>query len=161
MESTNPSFEKVFLACDHAGFELMEVLRGYLKEKKVNTVDLGVFSTAACDYPDYGKLLGQELVKAGAEKNLGILVCGSGIGIHIAANKVSGVRAAWCHDYYTAKMSRTKLNCNVVSMGARVIGTEIAKQIVDVFLDTKVEVDESHKKFAERLAEIEKENLKY
>lgn len=161
MESATTGIEKVFIGADHAGYELKEILKKHLENYKVAVEDLGPYSTDKVDYPDYAVKVAQAVVKAGDDnKNLGVLVCGSGIGISIAANKVKGVRCGLCHDHYTALMSRSKDYCNVVAVGGRVIGPEVAKQIVDVYLTTKPETDESYKRRVEKLAEIEKENLK-
>ena len=128
---------KVFIGSDHAGFELKQILVEYLNsKKKFEIVDCGADNPKApVDYPDYAKKVCDEVVKDDSLK--GILVCGAGIGMSIAANKCHGIRCGLCHDYYTATMCREHNNCNVVAMGARVIGVDIAKQIVDTFLGTE------------------------
>ncbi len=125
---------RVALGCDEAGLPLLDVLRAYLQEKNIPVKDFGVHSTDPVDYPDIA-LLASESVASG-ECDRAILVCGTGIGMSITANKVPGVRAALCHDTYSAECARKSNDAQVITMGARVIGTELAKKIIEVWLES-------------------------
>lgn len=140
----------IALGCDHGGFELMEQVIKHLEERKLEYKNYGTYDTKSCDYPVYGKKVAQAVVTG--ECDCGIIICGTGIGISIAANKVKGVRAALCHDCFSAQATREHNNANVLAMGARVIGPGLALKIVDTFLDTKFSEDERHKR---RIAMIE------
>jgi len=124
----------IALGCDEAGLPLLDVLRDYLKEKNIPVKDFGVHSTDPVDYPDIA-LVASEAVASG-ECDRAILVCGTGIGMSITANKVPGVRAALCHDTYSAERARKSNDAQVITMGARVIGTELAKKIIEVWLES-------------------------
>lgn len=126
---------KIYLGADHAGFPLKEILVNFVKEKGHETVDLGVFTDAnKVDYPDLAREVGEKVREN--EGSLGILVCGTGIGVSIAANKLNGIRAANVHHATEARLARQHNNANIVALGQRVIGPELAKDIVDVFLNT-------------------------
>lgn len=127
---------KVALGADHGGYELKEAIKIHLKEKGYETVDFGTDSTESVDYAVFGEKVGEYVVKEGC---LGILCCGTGIGISLAANKVNGVRAACCSDYFSAKMTRAHNNANILSLGGRVVGVGLALELVDVFLETEFE----------------------
>lgn len=130
---------KVYIASDHAGFKAKEELKKFLQDEKseIWVEDLGTNSEDSVDYPDYAKKLAQKVVK---EKNsFGILICGTGIGMSIAANKVKGIRAALCHNEFTAKMSRNHNDANVLCMGARILGIEEMKKIANAFLNERFE----------------------
>ena len=123
---------RISLGCDEAGLPLMDILREHLKQKGIEVKDFGVHSTDPVDYPDIA-VAASEAVASG-ECDRGILVCGTGIGMSITANKVPGVRAALCHDTYSAERARKSNDAQVITMGARVIGSELAKSIIDVWL---------------------------
>lgn len=125
------------IGSDHGGFELKSQLIAFLTEKGVDIMDLGCENTDSVDYPVYGKKVGKAVVAGEADR--GIVICGTGIGISLAANKVPGVRAALCTNEYMAEMSRKHNNANVLALGARVIGVELAKNIVERFLNTDFE----------------------
>lgn len=125
---------RIALASDHAGFELKEILRDELEELGHEVLDLGTDSLASVDYPDFGRKAA-ETVAAG-EAQAGVIVCGTGIGISIAANRVPGARTALCHDITTARLSREHNDANILALGARIIGTEIARDCVRTFLAT-------------------------
>ena len=127
---------KVALGADHGGFELKEAIKAHLNEKGYEVVDFGTDSTESVDYAYFGEKVGEYVVKEGI---LGILCCGTGIGISLAANKVNGVRAACCSDYFSAKMTRAHNNANVLALGGRVVGAGLALELVDVFLSTEFE----------------------
>lgn len=126
---------KVVIGADHAGFQLKQFLISYLKKKEYELVDIGTDSESSVDYPIYGRKVAQYVT--GGQANLGIAICGTGIGIGISANKIPGCRAAICSDPYSAKMSRLHNNANVLAIGARVVGTELAAMIVETWLTTQ------------------------
>ena len=123
---------KIALGSDHGGLILKNEIKKHLEQKGVEFEDLGCFTTEAVDYPDIGQAVGEAVVSGRFDK--GILTCGTGIGISISANKVPGVRAALCGDCFSAKASREHNNANVLALGERVIGTELAKMIVDIWI---------------------------
>lgn len=127
---------KVALGADHGGFELKEAIKAHLTEKGYEIVDFGTDSTEAVDYAVFGEKVGEYVVKEGI---LGILCCGTGIGISLAANKVNGVRAACCSDYFSAKMTRAHNNANILALGGRVVGIGLGLELVDIFLSTEFE----------------------
>ena len=139
---------KIAMASDHGGFALKEQLRQYVESKGHEVKDLGCYSPDRADYPDYGVACGEAVVKGEADR--GIVVCGTGIGISIAANKVKGVRCALCTDPVMARLCREHNNANVLSLGERIVGIELAKGIVDAFLSTEAEGG----RHAERVAKI-------
>ena len=128
---------KIGIGNDHSALELKAEIIEFLKEKGHEVVDYGTHTSESCDYPKYGEIVGRAV--AAKEVDLGILICGTGLGISLAANKVKGVRAAVCSEPYTAKMSRAPNNCNILAFGARVVGAELAKMIVDTWLNTEFE----------------------
>ena len=127
---------KIFLASDHGGFSLKETIFFFLKEKNINVVDLGCKSVEPVDYPDYAQLLASKIEN---NNSFGIIFCGTGIGISIAANRFSQVRAALCTSVEMASMSRKHNNANVLALGGRIITKELAKEIVFKFLNTEFE----------------------
>lgn len=128
--------EKIIIGSDHAGFELKEEIKIFLNQEGYNLKDIGVYSKDSADYPVIAKLAGKET----AEKNIkSILICGSGIGMCIAANKIKGIRAVVCSDTTSAKLSRLHNNANVLCFGARIIGINSAKDICKIWLETEFE----------------------
>ncbi len=128
---------KIYLGSDHGGYELKKVIEDYLKEEGYTTEDLGTYSEESVDYPDYGTKVGERVVE---DKNsIGIVLCGTGIGISIAANKVKGVRCALCANVYSAEMAKKHNNANVIALGGRTTGKDLAKRIVKAFLDEQYE----------------------
>ncbi|HRC81577.1 MAG TPA: ribose 5-phosphate isomerase B [Sedimentibacter sp.] len=128
---------KIVLASDHGGFELKEEIKAHLIKKGYDVIDIGVKDTQSVDYPDYGKRAA--LMVAGQEADRGIVVCGTGIGISIAANKVKGIRCALCTNEYMARMSRMHNNANMLALGGRVVGRGLALDIVDAWLSAEFE----------------------
>jgi len=124
----------VVIGCDHGGFELKEQIKVFIKDMGEAVEDVGTYSTDAVDYPDIALKVARYVLENGV---LGILICGSGIGMSIAANKVNGIRCALCHDAYTAEFSRRHNNANIIAFGGRTTGVEIAKQMVKIFLSTE------------------------
>lgn len=125
----------IALGSDHGGFCLKETIKSHLEEKGIPYRDFGTYSSDSVDYPDFAKAVAMAVVNGECER--GILVCGTGIGISIAANKVKGIRAALCHDAFSAQMSREHNNANVLAMGERVVGPGLALMIVDIWLSTE------------------------
>lgn len=123
---------KIAIGADHGAVELKKILKEYLEEKGYTVNDYGTYDEKSVDYPDIASKTASHIVNG--ENELGILLCGTGIGISIAANKIDGIRAALCTNEYCAKMSRNHNNANVLCMGARVTGSELAKSILDTFL---------------------------
>lgn len=128
---------KIAVGSDHAGFELKEHSKKYLEEKGYEIIDCGTHSSESVDYPDYGKKVGETV--ASGKADYGVAICGSGIGISIAANKVKGIRAALVSEPLSAKLARQHNNANVLSMGGRLTGTQMAEEILDVFFSTEFE----------------------
>ena len=127
----------IAVASDHAGFDLKEILKRDLQEAGLEVLDLGTNSTQSVDYPDFGTAMADAVASGKAER--GVLVCGTGIGISMAANRNPKVRAAVVHDVTSARLSRLHNDANVVAFGQRVIGSETAREALKVFLDTKFE----------------------
>lgn len=130
------------IGSDHGGFHLKSEIIKYLEENNIPFKDYGAYSTESVDYPVYAKKVANDVANGTLDK--GILICGTGIGISIAANKVKGVRAALCHDVFSAKATREHNNANILAMGERVIGVGLALEIVKAFLDTPFSNDERH-----------------
>ena len=128
---------KIAIGNDHSAVELKNIIVDFLKEKGIEVLNLGTDSSESCDYPVYGEKVGRAVVSG--EADLGIAICGTGLGISLAANKVKGVRACVCSEPYTAKLSRMHNNSNVLAFGARVVGSELAKMITEAWLDAKFE----------------------
>ena len=129
--------KRIAIGCDHVGFEMKAQLIDYLKTKGFEITDCGTHSAQRTDYPTYGKAVAQAVVNG--EADCGILVCGTGVGISIAANKTKGIRAVVCSEPYSAQLSKQHNNTNVLAFGARVIGIELAKMIVDAWLNAEFE----------------------
>lgn len=146
----------IAIASDHAGYLLKEEIRHYLNEQGVAHEDLGTYSPNSVDYPLYGERLARGVAAGKYEK--GILFCGTGIGISISANKVNGIRCCACSDVLSAKMSRLHNNTNVLALGARIIGVDTAKMIVDTWLNTPFSNEERHERRIALFSEIEKRN---
>ncbi len=159
LKKMETSKKTIFLGGDHGGFELKEFLKQYLVENNYTVEDVGSYTPERVDYPDYAGKVCEGVHKD--VNSVGIVVCGSGIGISIAANKFKGIRCTNCNDIYSAKMARKKDDANVLSLGCRVIGEESAKMITDTFLNTKFEGDiEQFAKRLKKIKEIEEANLK-
>ena len=133
---------KIVIGSDHGGYELKLEIIKHLTERGFEVKDIGCDSPASCDYPIYAKAAAKEIQSGDAE--LGILICGTGIGMSMAANKEDGIRAALCHDVFSAKATREHNDANVLCLGARVIGPGLALMVVDTFVDTPFSNDERH-----------------
>lgn len=143
---------KIAIGNDHTAIEMKNAIMEHLQERGFEVLNLGTDCTDSCDYPEYGEKVGRAVVSG--EADLGIAICGTGVGISLAANKVKGIRACVCSEPYTAKLSRMHNNSNVLAFGARVIGVELAKMITDEWLDAKYEGGR-HQRRVDMLMDIE------
>jgi ribose 5-phosphate isomerase B len=148
---------KIAFACDHGGYPLKKIILDCITASGHSVIDLGTDSTVSVDYPDYAEKLGLTITRGEAER--GILICGSGVGASIAANKIQGVYAAVCHDTYSAHQGVEHDNMNVLCLGARVIGPELAKELVVAFLNAKFSQGERHVRRVNKIYQIEKTKL--
>ncbi|MGL4308394.1 ribose 5-phosphate isomerase B [Cetobacterium sp. SF1] len=126
---------KIVLGADHGGYQLKEVIKKYLTEKGYEVLDKGTYSTDSVDYPDYAKAVAQSILNK--EADYGVLVCGTGLGISIAANRYKGIRAALCNNTTMAKLTREHNNANILALGGRTTGDVLALDILDTFLNTE------------------------
>lgn len=140
----------IAIGSDHGGFALKKAVMKHLDDRGLEYKDFGTYSEASCDYPDFGRAVAQAV--AAGEYERGIVICGTGIGISITANKVPGIRAALCGDCFSAQATREHNDANILALGARVVGEGLALKIVDTFLDTPFSNDERH---VRRIAKIE------
>ena len=143
----------IALGCDHGGYELMQEVKAHLDSRGEEYMDFGCHSTEAVDYPIYARKVAKAILEGECER--GILICGTGIGISIAANKLPGIRAALCTDCFSAQATREHNDANILALGGRVVGAGLALKIVDTFLDTPFSDEERHKR---RIALIEAED---
>ena len=145
---------RIALGGDHAGFELKQALVGHVRELGHEAIDVGTESADPVDYPDFAEAVGTALRESRADR--GILVCGSGVGASIAANKMPGIRAGLCHDAYSARQGVEHDDMNVLVMGARVIGSELARDLGHSFLGAKFTGEERHRRRLRKVDEIER-----
>jgi len=143
----------IALGSDHGAFELKNIIIDDLKQLGYETLDLGTNSADSCDYSDYAQKV-CALVNGG-EADLGILICGTGIGMSMAANKIAGIRCALCGDVFSAKATRSHNDANVLALGARVVGTGLAKEIVHAYLNTSFSGDERHARRIQKVMKLE------
>lgn len=143
---------KISLGCDHGGYELKEIVKKHLENKGIEVADVGTYGMDSVDYPDYGMQAALLVAKNEADK--GIVICTTGIGISIAANKVKGIRCALCTDSYMAKMTRLHNDANMLALGAGIVGKNLALDIVDTWLGTEFEGGR-HTKRVEKIMNIE------
>ena len=129
--------KKLVIGCDHAAPELKAIVRDHLIERGFDVVDVGTYTTDSCNYPDYAHALCEKIQSGECE--LGILICGTGIGMSMAANKHKGIRAACCSDTFSARLTRLHNDANVLCFGARVVGQGLALDLADIFIDTEFE----------------------
>lgn len=151
---------KIAIAGDHAGFALKEELRGYVERLGHEVLDLGAYNSEPSDYPDFAEAVGKALESGRAER--GIIICGSGVGVCIAANKMPGVRASMCHDTYSAHQGVEHDDMNALVLGARIIGSSLAFELAKTFLEAKFSITEE--RFVRRLNKvraIEERNMKH
>ncbi len=148
---------RVAIGADHAGFELKEDLKEHLAAEGVAVIDLGTTSTDPVDYPDYAAAVGRAVVSGRADR--GIVVCGSGAGASIAANKLTGIRAAVAHDTYTAHQAVEHDDANVIAVGSRVIGSELAREIVSSFVKASFTGEERHQRRLDKVLDLEQNRM--
>jgi len=149
---------KVVIASDHGGFEYKQRLVKLFSDQDYEISDLGAFNDSPSDYPDYAEAVASAILNGKAEK--GILICGSGAGVSVAANKFKGIRAAVCHDTYSAHQCVEHDDVNVLCLGERVIGIELSKEIVVAFLAAKFSHEERHERRLGKVRAIEEKNMK-
>lgn len=147
---------KIAIGCDHGGFELKEAVRGYLEERQIPYEDFGAYNTDSVDYAPIAAKAARAV--AAGQADFGVLVCSTGIGISMAANKVKGIRAALCTNEFCAEMTRRHNNANILCMGGKVIDKETAVKLVDIFLHTEFEGGR-HQRRIDQIAQIEKGTL--
>jgi RpiB/LacA/LacB family sugar-phosphate isomerase len=144
----------IAVASDHAGFTLKETVKAFLEKASHQVLDLGTCNTDPVDYPDFAHALGQAVAENRAER--GVLICGSGVGASVAANKMKGIRAGLCHDTYSAHQGVEHDNINVLVLGARVIGEELAKELVTAFVRARYTNEERHRRRLAKVSELER-----
>ena len=144
---------RIAIGADHAGFEIKEKLRGCLRDLGHQVIDAGTVNTDPVDYPDYAEAVGKLILAGKADR--GVLVCGSGVGASIAANKLPGIRAALCHDTYSARQGVEHDDMNILALGARVIGRELARELVRTFLAATFTGEERHRRRIEKIKALE------
>ena len=143
----------IAFAADHAGFSLKEELSGELKEMGFEVIDLGTHDEHPADYPDFARAVGEAIQRGRAQR--GILICGSGVGACVAANKMKGIRAGLCHDSYSARQGVEHDDMNVLCLGSRVIGIELARELIKAFLSARFSREERHVRRLEKIAVLE------
>ncbi len=143
----------IAIGCDHGGYALKQEIMAHLDKRGLEYKDYGCYSEESVDYPIYGKAVAEAIVSGECER--GILICGTGIGISVTANKIKGIRAALCTDCFCAEATRTHNDANILALGARVTGPGLAIKILDTFLDTEFSNDPRHVRRLEMMAEIE------
>lgn len=145
---------KIGIGNDHVAVELKNIIKDYVEDMGYDVVDFGTNSSSSTDYPIYGKKVAESIIKGEIDK--GILICGTGVGISLSANKIPGIRAAVCSEPYTAKLCVEHNNANIIAFGSRVVGPELAKMIVNEFLNSEYEGGR-HQKRLDLIADIENE----
>lgn len=149
---------KIVIGSDHAGFELKMQLKGFVESLGAEVLDVGAFDAAPSDYPDYAEKVGGAIRSGQAER--GILICGSGVGVSVAANKIPGIRAAICHDTYSAHQGVEHDDMNVLVIGSRIIAGELAKDLIRAYLGAKFTHEERHVRRLAKVRAIETRYLK-
>ena len=144
---------RIAVGADHAGFVLKEILARYLREHGHEVIDKGTDSDTPVDYPDFAEAVGQAVLGGTAER--GILICGSGVGASVAANKLPGIRAGLCHDTYSARQGVEHDDMNVLVLGARVIGVELARELVNAFIGAQYSEEERHRRRVAKIVALE------
>jgi RpiB/LacA/LacB family sugar-phosphate isomerase len=145
---------RIAVGADHAGFDLKQILVTYLRHRSHEVIDAGTNNDDPVDYPDYAEAVSKVLLDGRAER--GLLICGSGVGASVSANKIPSIRAAVCHDTYSARQGVEHDDMNVLVLGARVIGIELARELVDNFLGAKFTGEERHLRRLEKIKALEK-----
>ncbi len=149
---------KIAIGCDHGGINLKPVLTKYLDGKGIEYKDFGCYAKDSVDYNDFGEKVANSV--ASGECELGVLICGTGIGMSIVANKVKGIRCAHCHDVFSAKMTKLHNNANMIALGERVIGPGLMIEIIDAFISTPFSNEERHQRRVDKIIDLENKNFK-
>jgi RpiB/LacA/LacB family sugar-phosphate isomerase len=144
---------RIVVGADHAGFEMKQTIGGYLRHLGHEVVDIGTNSDSPVDYPDFAEAVANAISDGAAER--GVLICGSGVGASVAANKIPGIRAGLCHDTYSARQGVEHDDMNVLVLGARVIGVELARELVNNFLAAKYSDEERHRRRVAKVKALE------
>ena len=147
--------DKIIIGCDHGGLDLKNEIIVHLNKKGIEVTDVGTYTSDSCNYPDYARALCERIQSGEFER--GILVCGTGIGMSMAANKHNGIRAACCSDTFSARMTRMHNDANVICLGGRVVGVGLALDMIDLFVDTEFEGGR-HSERVQMIKDIEKDN---
>ena len=145
---------RIAVGADHAGFDLKQILAAYLRHHGHEVIDKGTDSDEPVDYPDFAEAVGKAVLDGAAQR--GLLICGSGVGASVAANKLPGIRAGLCHDTYSARQGVEHDDMNVLVLGARIIGIELARELVDAFLGAQYGEEERHRRRVAKIAALEK-----
>ncbi|MCD8054512.1 MAG: ribose 5-phosphate isomerase B [Lachnospiraceae bacterium] len=145
--------DRIAIGCDHGGFALKQEIMAWLDRKGIGYRDFGCYEEKSCDYPEIGHTVAKAVAAGDYEK--GILLCGTGIGISLAANKVPGIRAAVCTDCYTAEATRQHNDANILAMGGRVVGPGLAVRIMETFLNTEFSGEERHARRIQKIEQID------
>lgn len=146
---------KISLGCDHGGYELNKIIKTRLEQSGYEVINKGIFELEEVDYPDIARMVAESIIQE--EADCGILICGTGIGMSIAANKVKGIRAALITDSFSARMAKEHNNANVITLGARTLGTELAWELITTYLEA-VFLGEKHEKRIEKIMAIEQDS---
>ncbi len=152
------NIKKITIGCDHAACEMKQQIIEHLNARGIECIDVGTYSSDSCNYPDYAHALCKNIQDGVTE--LGILICGTGIGMSMAANKHRGIRAAVCSDTFSARLTREHNNANVLCFGARVVGIGLARDLVDNFIDADFEDGGNHRKRIDMITAIEEAESK-
>ncbi len=145
---------RIAMGADHAGFGLKQILAAYLRQRGHEVIDKGTDSEASVDYPDFAEAVSRALLERQAER--GVLICGSGVGASVSANKIPGIRAGLCHNTYSARQGVEHDDMNILVLGARVIGVELARELVDHFLAAKFCGEDRHQRRVDKIAALER-----
>ena len=145
---------RIVIGSDHAGFELKKIVSRLLEEENLEVIDVGSYNTDPVDYPDYAEAIGLAIREGRADR--GVIICGSGVGASVAANKLPGIRAGLCHDTYSARQGVEHDDMNVLVLGSRIIGVELALDLAKAFLGARFSGDERHRRRLEKLRALEK-----
>ena len=144
---------RIVVGSDHAGFEMKQTIAGYLRHLEHDVIDIGTDSDRPVDYPDFAEAVAKTISDGAAER--GVLICGSGVGASVAANKIPGIRAGLCHDTYSARQGVEHDDMNILVLGARVIGVELARELVNNFLAAKYTDEERHRRRVAKIKALE------
>lgn len=147
--------QKIVIGSDHGGYHLKNALIEYLLRQGYEIIDVGAYNDEASDYPDFARMVAERIIKGEAQR--GIMICGSGVGASVAANKFRGIRASVCHDTYSARQGVEDDNMNVLCLGARIVGEYLAKEIVTAFLNAHFKDEERYKRRLKKIEEFERQ----